>query len=56
MQNFANKPKNLISIVMLRLNRIKPQGRASRKNARSDAVSLRPESPVMKARAAIGAD
>src|SRR5947207_2596323 len=35
---------------MLRLNRIRPHGRASRRNARSSAVNVRPDSPEMKAR------
>jgi hypothetical protein len=33
-----------------------PHGSRSRKNARSAAVSVVPERPVMKARTAIGAD
>src|SRR5438874_13166928 len=41
---------------MLRLKRIKPQGSASRRKCRSSAVSFGPATPVMKARAVIGAD
>jgi hypothetical protein len=41
---------------MLRLNRIKPQGRASLKKARSLAEIVNPASPVMNARAGIRAD
>src|SRR5262245_66089083 len=39
----------------LRLNRIKPHGRVSRKNARSPAVSARPQTPLIKLYAVIGA-
>jgi hypothetical protein len=35
---------------------MRPQGRASRMNARSLAVIVSPLNPVMNARAAIGAD
>ena len=41
---------------MFRLKMIRPQGWASRRKARSAAVSVSPATPVMKARAAIGAD
>src|SRR6516162_3726761 len=41
---------------MLRRNRTRPHGNASRKKARSSGVNLVPETPVMKARAAMGAD
>ncbi len=40
---------------MLRLNRIRPQGAASRRKARSSGVMSVPARPVMKARAVIGA-
>src|SRR3954462_7115396 len=36
-------------VPMLRLNRMKPQGSASRKKARSSGVSSGPEQPTMKA-------
>jgi hypothetical protein len=40
---------------MFRLNSIRPHGAASRKKDRSAFVIENPDSPVMKARAGIGA-
>ena len=41
---------------MFRLNRMKPQGRSAAMNARSSAVSVVPDVPVMNARVAMRAD
>ncbi len=41
---------------MFRLNRMKPQGRSAAMNARSSAVSVVPEVPVMNARLSHAAD
>ena len=47
---------HLLGVLMFRLKMIRPQGGASRRNARSLADIVKPANPVMNARAAIGAD
>ncbi len=47
----ATRPVTWALSSMLRLNRIRPHGRASRRKARSSAVRVGPDSPVMNARA-----
>ena len=48
-----NEISNLPGELMLRLKRMKPQGSAARKNARSSADKFSPATPEMKARTGI---